>query len=56
MRAVDEYLRHGVSTRRLRHGLAVIAVCLDIELFPFHPFFLEERLRPSAKRAPARCV
>ena len=56
MRTIDEYLRYGVSTRRLRHGMPVSWVCLNIELFPLHSFFPEESLGPVAVRTPTRCV
>lgn len=56
VRAVDEDLRHCVAPRSFPHGLSMCWICLDIDLIPLHSFFLEERHRPSAKRAPTRCV
>ena len=44
MRTIDEYLRYGVSTRRLRHGMPVSWVCLNVELFPLHSFALRRAL------------
>jgi hypothetical protein len=40
MRTIDEYLRHGVSARRFRHGLPVSWVCINIKFLPLHSFFL----------------
>ena len=56
MRAVDEDLRHGVSTLRFRDGLPVNRIRLDIEFLPLHALLLEEHLRPAAERASVRDV
>jgi hypothetical protein len=50
VRAVDEDLRHGVSTRRFYHRWPVSGIRFDIQLLPLHAFALEELLRPAAKR------
>ncbi len=42
MCAVDEDLRHGVSTRSFLHGLSVALISLDIYLVPLHSFLTKE--------------
>ena len=48
MGAVDEDLRHGVSTRRFRHGLPVNRIRLDIEFLPLHALLQHRARRPQA--------